>query len=346
MRILKGTFGTINAGQRNASNAMPEKYPTFKMADFTQLKFNQQYKEGVGIFYLESWEQYCDELIPKMENQENGHNKILDFYLWRGQRCDHKNGLLSSFDRWYTENVIDRNDKHRDSLSTKHLEVFRTNYDKVKKPSIKPKDDIYWALAQHHGYPTPLLDWTTDPYIAAYFAFHKKDKENQPAYRVIYALNRKINLLLLKTKRKIKDIKTKEVIKVKNNAKERFIEIPDIKHFSFPIKYLPFLKSVPDPYQNKRLKYQKGRFTRALNGDDIETNINKLVAIKHEQIEGDQKIILLKMLIPNQEKNKSLEWLRDNKGIVYTKLFPDVEGAVIASKMELGINRVSSLDTP
>ena len=54
------------------------------------------------------------------------------------------------------------------------------------RPQVPPlKVYEYMAHLRHHGFPSPLLDWTTSPYIAAYFAFANGHANNDSV--AIYA---------------------------------------------------------------------------------------------------------------------------------------------------------------
>jgi len=43
--------------------------------------------------------------------------------------------------------------------------------------SLPIENGAFYNLVQHHGYPTPLLDWTYSPYVAAFFAYHNVTKQ-------------------------------------------------------------------------------------------------------------------------------------------------------------------------
>jgi hypothetical protein len=50
-------------------------------------------------------------------------------------------------------------------LSQRTTHIFNLN--------IAEQNGAFFNLVQHHGYPTPLLDWSYSPYVGAFFAYQK-----------------------------------------------------------------------------------------------------------------------------------------------------------------------------
>jgi hypothetical protein len=61
----------------------------------------------------------------------------------------------------------------RVQLQSTYLDQFRTLLEMHCPELGGQSDDGLWAFGQHHGLVTPLLDWTSDYRIAAFFAFRE-----------------------------------------------------------------------------------------------------------------------------------------------------------------------------
>ncbi len=134
-----------------------------------------EWDSGILKIELDSWDDF-----------HNVTEKLLELgdFIWRGQRCDWP--LKSKFDRIVKSN--------RDVSLTEHKIAF-TRAIRGRRgenpPQLNKTEDI-WSLGQHYGLATPLIDWTESPFVAAYFAFRKKDTANEQSkdlpFRFIYAL--------------------------------------------------------------------------------------------------------------------------------------------------------------
>lgn len=108
-------------------------------------------------------------------------NCLPNHFVFRGQ-ADATWGLQSSLervlgDRWSADQAR-RFEKYS-------LDVFRSKYHVYNNVEHVPSSKLGWlSVMQHYGVPTRLLDFTTSPYIALYFALETYDPLNRKDFSI------------------------------------------------------------------------------------------------------------------------------------------------------------------
>lgn len=240
-----------------------------------------EYEHGMMHVRLSSWKYFHDYI----------RQRFLDFphYVWRGQR-DASWSLESSIDRALRGTPI----AGRRTSVRRHLEKFKlaARGRRGPNPSKITSEDEWWAIAQHNGMATPLLDWTESPFVALYFSFFKETHPDS-GERAVWALGGK-------------------------SIGEKNQEIRRSHTGTSPTPTLDVVR--PQQDENARLVAQSGLFTKV----PLQTTVDEWVTTNFEG--KSNGALLIKITMPSGDRPECLRTL-NRMNINHLSLFPDLYGA-------------------
>lgn len=257
--------------------------------------------DGRVTLRLVSWSRYFDLLETEVFRSQTLKHR----YIWRGQRRADWS-LSSSLDRLFEKlDLLTAGPPVLDKLSAVHLEAFQyaARGRRGSNPATLSEND-WWALGQHFGLATPLLDWTRSPFAAAYFAFEELASDSTEV-RVVYGLDQ-------------------DAVRQKS---EELLDGPSLEQGRPPV--VEFIDPMTD--ENQRLVSQGGLFTRAPIGTPIEQWVARV-------FENSSDAILLRIEIPNSDRLPCLRAL-SRMNISHLSLFPDLSGSSRSTNLKLELEQ-------
>lgn len=255
--------------------------------------FDDFTKERIPVTRIEHWQDFFKLVDSDLFNQSDTE------FIFRGQR---------RWD-WQLSPSLGRVPYSKDGNVTKekaekmHFFFRQAVRGRLNDSSLvdEPNWDELWAVGQHYGLKTPLLDWTHSPYVALFFAFNEQDPFYEGIdndYRAVYVLNKSF------VEKECREI---TVLEPKRDDHGRLVNQAGL----FTVCYDATIEN----QLLASLKDEEGNFTK-----------EELMSADENSLPGLFAAYICKIYIKNEFQRECIRHLR-KMNVHHASLFPDLIGA-------------------